>query len=83
MVLEAGPLILAKQQGASFSQRDRMSGVLLPNKNIPPQTSPLQRPKMCESGRGGEEGMEAQGGFRPSVYPSFPHDPAHLTSLLQ
>lgn len=41
MVLEARPLILAKQQGASFPQRDRMSRVLLPNKN---RKTPQLRP---------------------------------------
>lgn len=47
MVLEARPLILAKQQGASFSQRDRMSRVPLPNQNIKTPQLPLYNRSKC------------------------------------
>lgn len=84
MVLEAKALILAKQLGASFSPRDRTSRVLPPNENIKTPQLPLYKgPKCVNQARGGEKGMEAQGGFSPSLHPSSPHDPAHLTPLLQ
>lgn len=60
-VLEARPLILAKQQGTSFSQSDTMSRVLLPNKNIKTPQCPLYKlSKMYALGRGGGEGTEPQ-----------------------
>lgn len=85
MDLEARPLIPAKQRGASLSQRDRMSSVLPPNKSTKTAQLPLYKGPKCvhQAERERRVGKPQRGSGLLGTLPPSPHDPAHLTSLLQ
>lgn len=85
MDLESRPLIPAKKRGASFSKRDRMSSVLPPNKNTKTAQLTLYKGPKCvhQAERERRVWKPKWGSGLLCTLPLSPHDPAHLTSLLQ
>lgn len=71
VVLGARSLILAKQHGASFPQRDTMSRILLANQNRKTPYFFLYNFSQAERGRGIAKLRGGEGRFQASLMPSF------------